>query len=87
MYVYGLDKPHNSPVLNTGNFHLLHYAMYVVWISVYFHDILDSLVDIAILTKNTRRQVSRRRKCQKDTKIKEILASRFLCGNILSYRH
>lgn len=87
MYVYGLDKPHNSSVLNTGNFHLLHYAMYVVWISVYFHDILDSLVDIAILTKNTRRQESRRRKCQKDTTIKEILAGRFLCGNILSYRH
>lgn len=51
MYVYGLGKPHNSPVMNTGNFHLLHYAMYVVWISVYFHDILDSLVDIAILTQ------------------------------------
>lgn len=51
MYVYGLDKPHNSPVMNTGNFHLLCYAMYVVWISVYFHDILDSLADIAILTK------------------------------------
>lgn len=51
MYVYGLDKPHNSPVMNTGNFHLLCYTMYVVWISVYFHDILDSLVDNAILTK------------------------------------